>query len=80
MSDGIIAISRMEDEEKEAEQDKQNEAAIAKRKKSKIFSDFVLTDFGISEEGTTRNHSFTKHITISLPSYLFSLKMFMLSF
>jgi len=53
MTDGIIAISRMEEESKEMEQEKTAEVVRAGRKKSKAFSDFVLTDFGITEGGST---------------------------
>jgi hypothetical protein len=53
MSDGIIAISRMEEETKESEEEKAAEAVQAKRRKSRAFADFVLTDYGIAEEGTT---------------------------
>lgn len=53
MSDGIIAISRMQDEVKDAENEEEaGTSTSSKRKKSKLLSDFVLTDFGTAEEET----------------------------
>ena len=81
MSDGIIAISRMGEETKESEKEKATEVAIAKRVKSRAFSDFILTDYGISEGGSTRKSKLVLlliSVRCSLPQERFSVSLYQL--
>jgi U3 small nucleolar RNA-associated protein 15 len=51
MSDGILAISKRE-ENPEEEQQEQAELVQTRRRKAKTYSDFVVTDYGIKEQPT----------------------------
>lgn len=50
MADGIIAISRKEEESIKDEQENSSKIIQEKRRKSKTYSTFVETEFGIKED------------------------------
>jgi len=50
MSDGIIAISRKEEDPVDEEEKKTAEIVQTKRRRAKTYSDFVLTEFGVRDD------------------------------